>query len=635
MTYPHIKSAITAILLTILFVGTSTTFAVNGIILDVIINEHLDVDPPESAIVDSVSFSVLYGRKTTLRVGNFVFDVTINPSSSGNVALATSLYVTGPLPANRSDDKTVAFGAAMLIDDIRGKGKSRYSARLVPHVSNVPNDTLVMSEDSAFWEPIYSLRAEYFVPKGILPAMQFLPVRSALDFEFQALVDTFAMTSIDRLRVYLPPGNLAGHPDEMEYGYSIDPARYKVVAPHSPFESKIRPRALILAAIYREWGYAPQLLASGVAGYFGFADYDVIKDRAAGNSIPLDSLARTIDYKRYNRTVADHHAESFVTWLISTYGIPNFKSLFDRATDQSIHRAIWSVYNQTLPELEAKWLAYLKARQFVGEEFMHYANRAVAFRDFEAHLEYLEQALVAVNSPPTLDILHKIALAQGQLGRWKDAATTLTRIASEFPENEVDRWLLAEAQRAAGDDLSAWRTYLHVMNRKPADAQTNLRMGDIQWDARRVDSAATFWRRGLSNSPGPLAGGELRLRMGWYFSERRKGQDSARAYFAEARRTITPVLLNSPTEATGWIIAAEALLGLDSVHAALEHLALAQEVTDAPIELGRIHLLRGKCYDRLDRRKAALVEYQAVTTVNGGSPAIKQSEKWLKRAYGR
>jgi hypothetical protein len=123
--------------------------------------------------------------------------------------------------------------------------------------------------------------------------------------------------------------------------------------------------------------------------------------------------------------------------------------------------------------------------------------------------------------------------------------------------------------------------------------------------------------------------------MGWYFQERRKGQDSAHSYFAAARRAVTPIVMNNPTEASGWIISAEALLGLDSIHAALEHLALASVVTDAPIELGRIHLLRGKCYDKLERRKDALVEYQAVAKVNGGAPAIKQAEKWLKRAYGR
>ena len=635
MTYAHLRSIfIAAVVVSALSVTATSSYAANGIRLDIIVNEHLDTDPPESAVIDSVSYPVLYSRKTILRAGNFVVDVTAQPGSGGAVDLATSLYVSGPLPGNRSDDASIAPGAAMLIDEIRGKGKSRYSARLVPHTADVPADTLGMSKDSTHWEPLYSLRAQYFVPKGLLPPMQFLPVRSALDFEFQAFIDTFALEAPGRLLVYLPPGNLAGHPYEPLYGYSIDPSRYIVIAHHTPFEPHIRPRALVLAACYRAWGYAPQLLSSGVAGYFGFSDYNVIKDRAAGHSIRLDSLARTMDYKRHDRLVADHHAESFITWLISTYGIPNYKSLYERATDQSIHRAIWSVYNQTLAELESKWLAFLKARQFDGEEFMHYATRAVAFRDFETHLELLEQAAVAVNSPPTMEVWRNIGLAQGQLGRWEDAAKTLTRLITDFPDEQLGRWLLAEAQRASGEDVAAWLTYLNLLQRKPSDPQTALRMGDIQWDARRVDSAATFWRRGLSSSPGPLAGGELKLRMGWYFQERRKGQDSARAYFADARRTVTPLLVNSPTDAAAWIIAGEALLGLDSVQAALEHLALAQAVTDAPIELGRIHLLRGKCYDRLDRRKDAVAEYQSVEAVQGGSPMIRQARKWLNRPYG-
>lgn len=636
MTSSHIKLVLSAmIVLAVVSLGPSAVRAANGIILDVVVSEHLDADPPQSAVIDSVSYPVPFGRRTTLLAGNFVMDVTANPGAGSTVALSTSLYVSGPLPANRSDEATVLEGSAMQIDDIRGKGKSRYSARLVPHASEVPTDTVTMGEDSTLWEPLHSPAADYYVPNGLLPPMQFLPVRGALDFEYGAFLDTFSVHSTDRPTVYLSPGLFAGHPSEVEYGYSIDPARFRIFADHSPFDIRIRPRALILAACYRHWGYAPQLLTSGVAGYFGFSDYEAKKDRAAGRKIPLDSIARTIDYKRYDRDVADHHAESFVTWLIANHGIPNFKTLYERATDQSIHRAIWSVYNQTLAELEGKWLTYLDSRQFVGEELMHYSGRAVAYRDFEKHLELLEQALDAVNSPPTMEILHKIALAQGQLGRWDDATKTLNRIAAEFPDNDIDRWLLAEAQRASGDDVSAWRTYFGLLNRKPTEPQTNLRMGDIQWEARRVDSAATFWRRGLSAGPGPLSGGELNLRMGWYFQERRKGQDSALSYFAAARRAVTSIVMNNPTEASGWIISAEALLGLDSVHAALEHLALASVVTDAPIELGRIHLLRGKCYDKLERRKDALVEYQAVAKVNGGAPAVKQAQKWLKRAYGR
>jgi tetratricopeptide (TPR) repeat protein len=635
MTSPHLKLTAPIILFAAAFCANpSLSRAANGIMLDVVVHEILDADPLETAVIDSVTYPVLFDRPTTLRAGNFVVDVTAGAGANGSIDLRASLYVSGPLPANRSDEASITPGASLIVDDIRGKGKSHYRVRFAPHSVVLADDAPAATADSLQWETISSLRARYLVPKGVLPPLQFLPVRTALDHEFEGLIDTLGLDRSTRLLVYLTPGEIAGWPVEPDYGYAIDPARYRVVAFHSPLSPRITPRALALAALYRSWGYAPQLLTSGIAGYFEFADYEVQNDRASGQSIPLDSLARTIDYKRRDRRVADHHAESFVAWLVNTYGLPHFKNLYERATDLSIHRAFWSVYGRTLAELEKQWLGYLKARKFHREELMHFATREIAFRNFEAHLALLEQAAAAV-SPPTEEILRDMGIAQGQLGRWSDAVASFTRLVNEYPEEKSGRWFLAEAQRAAGDDIAAWRTYAQLLQKTPSDPQAHLRMGEILWEGRRADSAATLWRRGLSNNPGPLTSGELRLRLGHYFERRRGGLDSSRSYFNDARRSVSQRLIDNPTDASAWIITGEALLGLDSVEAALEHLALVRAVSDAPVDLGRVRLLRGFCYDKLGRRKDAVAEYEAALSGKAEEPVARLARRYLNRSYGR
>ncbi len=160
-------------------------------------------------------------------------------------------------------------------------------------------------------------------------------------------------------------------------------------------------------------------------------------------------------------------------------------------------------------------------------------------------------------------------------------------------------------------------------------------MGEIQWEKRRVDSAAVLWRQGLATRPGPVSEGELCLRLGQYFAERRHGRDSALTYFDRAKAAVAGTIMSDPTNPTPWTITAEALLGKDSAVVALEQLAVAKEVTDSPIDLGRIHLVRGKCFDKLKRRSDAITEYEATISGNADAPTVRLARKYLNRAYGR
>lgn len=612
----------------------SAAHAANGVMLDVVVHEVVASDPPETGVVDSISYPVYFDRKTTLRAGNFVADVTARRGDGESVHLSASLFVSGQLPGNFSDEANVLPGAALIIDNIRGKGKSTYRARLVPRLTELPPDTALFFADSLAWETIYSLRANYHLPKQVFPPMQFLPIRGALDFEFESLLDTLDIQPSDRLQVYLTPAGVMDWPSEPGSAHAIDQSRYRMITSHAPFSPVIRVQPLAIAAFLRHWGYAPQLLMTGLASYADFGDYDVTKDRDAGRVIPLDSLARTADYRCHDRAAADHHAASFVAWLLNTYGIPHFKTLYERATDLSIHRAIWSVYGKTLAELEKDWGAYLKTRTFHRDEFEYYAQRAEVYRDYATELELYQKAADAVN-PPTPEILSRIGLVLGQMGRWEEAANAFARLRAEYPDDPNGRWLEAEARRAMGDEITASRLYTEMCAVNPSDPQPYLRLGDIQWEARRVDSAAYLWRHGISLGTARRAGGELRLRMGWYFSERRKGQDSARVYFADARYTVEQLIQANPLDPAALTIAAEAMLGLDSIETALRYLRAAALASNAPVDLGRIHRLRGQCYDKMGRRSEAISEYEAVLACGAEAPQVRLARKYLNRAFGR
>lgn len=152
MTKLHLRITWTALLFVVAAVlPPSELRAAGGIMLDVIVHEILDAEPPESAVIDSVSYPVYFGQTTTMRAGNFVLDATVSQAGGGKIKLAAALYVTGPLPGNRSDEAELAPGEMLVINDIRGKGKSSYGARLVPRPADLPDDPQSKIDDTTQW----------------------------------------------------------------------------------------------------------------------------------------------------------------------------------------------------------------------------------------------------------------------------------------------------------------------------------------------------------------------------------------------------------------------------------------------------------------------------------------------------
>jgi tetratricopeptide (TPR) repeat protein len=383
--------------------------------------------------------------------------------------------------------------------------------------------------------------------------------------------------------------------------------------------------AMLLVNLYRWWGYAPDLLAVGLAGFNSFGDHDVLADRAQGRSIPLDSVVRTLDFKRQDPRAAAHHAASFVRWLMRQYGDRSFRDLYDKSTDLSLRRAMWSVYGKTLGELEQEWLAYLKKRQFTRDELQYFAERARFHRRYEEYVSLLQETAHCVD---TVDerLTANIGIAQAHLGRWRDAVGTFRDLVRVRPDTAMYRWLLAEALSADGDQAGAAGELGELQRRAPNDPRPFLRLGDAQYEQRRRDSAAVLWRRGLDVAKGNRMTLELLLRLAHYEAGRRGGPDAALPLLASARQMADQAIGVDPSGPDGWIFGGEALLGLDSLETAIAYLQTAAYLADAPIDLGRIHLGLGACYDRDGNRRDAVAQYEQVLAL----PATASDRRWAQ-----
>ncbi|MEW5702216.1 MAG: tetratricopeptide repeat protein [Candidatus Zixiibacteriota bacterium] len=604
---------------------TSTAEGISRLQVRIAVLEILTADTTESALVDSLTADVSYDRETTLRVGNFVLYLTVSPQDAGHCRMQYTLFVPGPLPDNRSEDVTVEYDAPVLVDAIRGKGKSTYRAMIFPHRVVIPPSSAPPLDDTTARVVMPAPDYYFYLPPGEIPQLHFLPLRDALVGEFEHVRDTFAFTAPGRVHFYLVESSTEDFPLDPRWRYGVDPARNRIAALYDKRASGVDVSAMLLLNLYRWWGYAPELLAVGVAGFATFADHDVLADRARHTAIPLDSIVRTLDFKRCDPRVAAHQAASFVRWLIHEYGRERFRDLYDRSTDLSLRRAAWAVYGKTLGELEAQWLAYLGQRRFTRDEIDFFAERARYYRRYEEYVSLLREA-VAADSTLDAGLVTNLGLAQAHIGRWADAASAFAGLIRSYPDTAAYHWLSAEALWAQGNTVGCVGELTALQRLSPDDPRPWLRLGDMQYEVRRRDSAAVLWGRAFDHVRGTRTAIELLLRLGRYQDGQPGGSDSAAQLFSRALRMATEGISVDPNAADGWILGGEALLGVDSLNAAITYFRTADYLSDAAIDYGRIHLGLGACHDRAGRRREAVAEYESVI----GGPSAAPDRRWAK-----
>jgi tetratricopeptide (TPR) repeat protein len=406
----------------------------------------------------------------------------------------------------------------------------------------------------------------------------------------------------------------------------VDPSRNRVVARHDPLYTGVDVSGTFLLKAYRWWGYAPELLALGVSGYSTFADFYVKRDRREGHEIALRDLVRSIDFKRQPFPASFNHAASFVKWLIHRYGVDRFRELYGKSTDLSFERALFSVYNQTLEEMERDWLAYLNSRTFTATEYYAYAKRAAAYHHYTDHYDLLQLTVASRETVPAA-MFRQITLAAAQLGKWPEAVDYAYQAAEETPSDPQALSLLGEVQWAVGD-LDGVRYHLNqVIHLDSSDARPYVTLGDVELAERRLDAAAGLWQEGLAKTVDrdPTAV-ELLLRLGRTMRTHRN-RDSAQVLFGQALTLARGLIPKQPGDIRPITRMGETLMELDSLDQALAYLLTAAYVADAPQEMGRIYIDIGRCHDLAGRRKLAVEAYETVFQF----PATYNHERLARR----
>lgn len=94
------------------------------------------------------------------------------------------------------------------------------------------------------------------------------------------------------------------------------------------------------------------------------------------------------------------------------------------------------------------------------------------------------------------------------------------------------------------------------------------------------------------------------------------------------------MLASNPHDPLGLARVGEAYAESDSVESALAYLDIAAYAADAPQDISRIALARGRALDLAGRRTEALESYEYVLSINAPNYDVAEARKYLNRVYG-
>ncbi|MBD3297321.1 MAG: hypothetical protein GF341_01605, partial [candidate division Zixibacteria bacterium] len=202
--------------------------------LELLLRETVHAEPEESEIVDSTSALIEFDLETTLRVGNQVLYITVTPADDGRVELHYSLFVTGSIPDQRSDRHRVEYGTPLILDDIKGKGKSTYRLLITPTPSDSVPDGIILPSEGGEWTVTPSAYYQFRMSRRSLAQFHFAELRNALEYEYEAVKDSLDLDVPGKVDYFFVDGPSRDVPLDPRFDYQVDPSRNRIVARHDP-----------------------------------------------------------------------------------------------------------------------------------------------------------------------------------------------------------------------------------------------------------------------------------------------------------------------------------------------------------------------------------------------------------------
>lgn len=346
---------------------------------EVTVREKMAGDDGNFVLIEKKNYPITEGIKNTSFIVNFTLDLTMAYNDSGFFDCQLSLFTLGPLSQTFFKQFQSEPGGVYFINNIRGKENVEYRVGISP----ISLDTATTAEDhcdydfrqDGVWNFDPSAHFDfYFVPQSLADARWNL-LRDFMEKNFKDYKELFQIAFPGKINCFLSPCVLPQVTWDTRMGYAIDPPRSNCFVLYTHDHNTVDPVPAYLLRIYRYLGYAPPILAEGMAAYFEFPHFYAKKLKQSNQLPPVSMLLKAVDY--YSLPGHDNISagSSFVKYLIDTYGLSKFKTLYKNSSDLNLEKQFQTVYEKPLTELETNWHELLDTVTFAQGIFQYFYER--------------------------------------------------------------------------------------------------------------------------------------------------------------------------------------------------------------------------------------------------------------------
>lgn len=523
--------------------------------------------PDENYIlIEKRQFPVVEGIKNSAFIVNFTLDLTAVCNDSGIFDCQAAVFTVGPQAQTFFKNFQSQPGGVYFLNNVRSKGDVIYRVGISP-VSVDSAKTSVTDCDFDFrrdgvWNFDPSAHFDfYFVPRSLADA-RWNQLRDYIEINYKDFNRLFELSFPGKTNYFLSPCVLPQVTWDSRMGYAIDPPRSNCFVLYSHDHNTVDPIPGYLVRIYRYMGYAPPLLAEGMASYFEFPHYYARDLRRSDQLPPLAGLLKSVDYYGLPEQTNITAAASFVKFLVDTQGWNRFNQLYQKSTDLNIADQFPAIYSKTLDELEKEWYQVLDTVTFSYGIFRYFYEREKYINhDYGMDRFISEMKRTMAGFDDSTFTLFEEGWNRYMAGDYDTARTLFGVLLKSTPTNGSN--LLTYANLLIIDSRydSARVIYNRALTIDSTLKTALFKIGETYYWQNRPDSAWDYLLRDISEDPSQLSQASSGILLGELALT--KGDTAvAREYYAKAVATMEQIYQTGKTRPSHLLRLGQGHLGL-------------------------------------------------------------------------
>lgn len=570
----------------------------------------------------------------------FSVDIELESADTAGCEFNLHIITLGPTANTYSRHFRVEYGLPARIENIEGKGSSRYRFEFTP-LKPVEDDSTECSyshRKTGVFNIQPSAHIDFHYLPNTLGDFYWGTAKGILEEQYTRLQALFNFNLPGKYDVYLCPCYIPSVLWDKRFATAVDPTR---TTAHAIFTHELNtadPFVLAHTIVLRNYGYAPPFLSEGLANYLSLALFDMKEIVALKKNLPLETFLDTYQYYTADPYLADRTGATFVMFLVNQYGFPRFKQLYKAADDLNIRDEIEKQYDVSIAEIENKWLTFVDTSRVTAVDLFFQAGLAEAMFDHRLMLRYAkamsELSQTHMDSVTYLTLLKRAYFYSGDYYGATDVQEQLVQLES----SSARYWMILGTYRMMnGLYDEAARDLETALSLDSADnnvrfnlAMNHLILGDRDKATEHLQSVVDS-----QGKSGPHVGGVIMLGLTLLESEDEKQQALAEQYFVQAIRGLEASLQSGPPAPSTHLWLGMAYTGVDEFEAARGYFDGALFLETRPFYLGMIHLWMGKLADLTGVREEAVDHYSQVLALSSAAYHQTEAERYLTTPYTR